>query len=162
VTIRGLRRLVALSSTERRLVLRAVLTVAAVRLGLWMLSPATLLRHVERLADRHVKTPLLAGVPVARLAWAVRAAGRRIPGTTCLPLALAARVLLARYGHTARLRIGVRRSEDGAFEAHAWAEVDGWPVVGGRDVGRYNRLPDLMEALNLLDSQRPRTGVSKA
>jgi hypothetical protein len=94
-----------------------------------------------------------ADLPATRVAWAVRAASRRIPGASCLTQAVAARLLLARYGHHALLRIGVRRDERGGFEAHAWAEVDGWPVVGGRDVGHYRRLPDLVNALRWSQSE---------
>jgi hypothetical protein len=51
------------------------------------------------------------------------AAQRRLPGCgQCLTRALAEHALLKWEGHPSTLRIGVRRNERGAFEAHAWVD----------------------------------------
>jgi hypothetical protein len=61
--------------------------------------------------------------------------------TTCLPRALAAGSLLARYGYDSTLRIGVAR-DDGEFAAHAWVERDGVVTIGDLpDLGRFVPLP---------------------
>jgi hypothetical protein len=53
-------------------------------------------------------------------------------------------MLLARIGQPAALRIGVARSEEGRFQAHAWVESQGRIVVGKLpDLRRYAVLPPL-------------------
>jgi hypothetical protein len=57
------------------------------------------------------------------IGWAIAAAAARV-GATCLPRALAARVLLGWSGRPSRLSLGFRRDADGvAF--HAWTAADG-------------------------------------
>ncbi len=87
-------------------------------------------------------TRLRAGrLPADRVAWAVSAAARRLPGwfSGCLPQALAAETLLARHGYRPQLRIGVRPSgrapeaRRSRLEAHAWVELRGAVLVGALD-----------------------------
>jgi transglutaminase superfamily protein len=52
---------------------------------------------------------------------------------------LAAQVMLSRAGEEPSLHIGVA-TDRGAFEAHAWLELNGRPLVGDRDLDRYARL----------------------
>jgi len=51
-------------------------------------------------------------------------------------------VIIGRHGYPVMLRIGVARSEEGEFEAHAWIESDGVIVIGGAKstLGRYTPL----------------------
>jgi hypothetical protein len=119
-----------------------------IRLGLWVLHPSYVMRRVERavesrLSDAKRRQPARIG----EIGWAVRAASRRIPGASCLVQALAARLLLADYGKTSELRIGVARGEEGQIDAHAWLEVAGIPVVGGSGIGRFTVFRDLDGAL---------------
>src|SRR5512143_2361312 len=54
------------------------------------------------------------GPSVQRIGWAVRAAGRFVPGASnCLVRALATQTLLGRFGYRSDLRIGVRKAGDG-------------------------------------------------
>lgn len=54
-----------------------------------------------------------------------------VPGTyTCLDRAVVASVLCSRSGFAPLLRIGVRRTPSGGFDAHAWVEFDGHVVLG--------------------------------
>ncbi|MGH9900718.1 MAG: lasso peptide biosynthesis B2 protein, partial [Pyrinomonadaceae bacterium] len=76
--------------------------------------------------------------------WAVNTSARYVPGATCLPRALATKVLLARSGHRASLCFGVAKDAGGRLEAHAWVESQGRIVVGAlKDLSRYTRLPPL-------------------
>src|SRR5579872_3908404 len=68
---------------------------------------------------------------VSDISRAVYFAARSIPGTHCLPQALAARDLLRWNGVPARLCLGVATS--GGFHAHAWVTVDGDVVHGATD-----------------------------
>jgi hypothetical protein len=137
----SLAKLLALPAAERRLVARAAATVAFARVGLHLVPLAPLRR-------------LLAGRPrgspdphrAERISWAVDAVTRALPGTTtCLARALAAEGLLRRHGHPAQLRIGVARTADGRFSAHAWVEIetlDGEPA-DARATSEFTPLPPL-------------------
>lgn len=120
--MKPLHRLLALEPTERRLLLEAALVVTMVRLGLAAAGFPAVRRWRLPLAPR---PPARSGTrPLRdRIAWAVAAAGRHLPGrTTCLARALAAELLLRRHGHPARLVIGVGRDGAEGFRAHAWVE----------------------------------------
>ena len=111
----------------------AALTVVLVRAGIWMLPARTILRGIDWMVQR---SPVDADPKMRRVRRVVRAvqlASRRVPGASCLTQALAARLLLARWGVASQLRIGVARGEQGDFLAHAWLEALGQVVIG--DVG---------------------------
>ena len=130
-------KLFALPRARRRLLLRALLVVAAFRVALTVLP----FRWTRQLAARHGDpgtTPLTGRDD---LAWAVSAAARRIPRATCLTQALALQALLTREGHDASLRLGVARGELGSLEAHAWLESGGRVVIGGPQAARFVPLP---------------------
>lgn len=74
-------------------------------------------------------TPL--PIEVAASIWAVRHAARLVPAASCLTQAIAGQTLLLRRGLVSIVRLGVRRGESGAFEAHAWLIYDGQTVLGG-------------------------------
>ncbi len=76
--------------------------------------------------------------PVDRIAWAVRAASRFVPGASnCLVRALATQALLGKYGYQSDLRIGVRKAGDGGLAAHAWLESAGAVVIGEFELDQY-------------------------
>ena len=83
-----LRRLLALDTSDRILILRALGWVLLARVGLWFV-PFSRLRVV---ADRVTR----GGRPAdpRRIAWAVEATARRIPRASCLTQALAADAML--------------------------------------------------------------------
>jgi hypothetical protein len=79
---------------------------------------------------------------VKRLAWAVQAAARRIPGASCLTQALALQYVLGRAGETTKLHIGVAKDSARGFEAHAWLEHRGAILVGDNgELERYAPIP---------------------
>jgi hypothetical protein len=87
---------------------------------------------------------LLAPATEERVAWAIEAVGRRLPGlSTCLVRALAADLFLSVPGRLSHVRVGVRRSEQGALESHAWFERDGRVLVGGAGADTYVHLVTL-------------------
>jgi Transglutaminase-like superfamily len=131
--VRTLRRLLALDTSDRILIVRALGWVLLARVGLWFV-PFSRLRAV---ADRVTQ----GGGPAdpRRIAWAVEAIARRIPRASCLTQALAADAMLRRSGRLPDLHIGVAR-EGSAFEAHAWLELDGTVLVGNHDLHRYTLL----------------------
>ena len=68
----------------------------------------------------------------------MEAAGASVPGTRCLPKAIAATALLGLHGYPAQLRIGVAKNPAGKLEGHSWVECQGQVVTGGFDrLDRY-------------------------
>lgn len=75
------------------------------------------------------------------IAWAVAAASRFVPGSTCLVQAIVGQRLLLRSGYPAEVKVGVTRDDRGAFAAHAWLVSEGH-VILGRDLQReYSEMP---------------------
>ena len=124
-----------LPAADRSLSIRAAGWLIAARVALWTLPFARVQALVARAGAR-------TGVPGAapgRLAWAVETTARSIPKASCLTQALAAQVMLERAGEHPELKIGVA-TDKGSFEAHAWLELHGRPLVGDHQLDRYARL----------------------
>src|SRR5256712_2982691 len=131
--MRRLRRFLTLPATDRRLLVEAVLFLAAIRLGLRLLP----FRTLWRLLDRAPRPSVAAGLfSPDRIAWAVSVTSPYVLGVRpCLPQALAAQLLLVRRGFPARLRLGVARGDRGQVRAHAWMATGGRVVTGGSQPG---------------------------
>jgi hypothetical protein len=66
-----------------------------------------------------------------RILWAVETASRYLPCMNhCLTKAVVAKVLLNRHGFDVDLQIGITRTGQGKFEAHAWLESEGRVILG--------------------------------
>jgi len=128
-----------LPAAEKALAVRAIFSLAFVRVALRLLS-----------FDRvHA---LMAGqsAPGARSgdAWplavrrAVLRASRSLPGSSCLAQSLVAERLLRRGGSQARLTIGVAPADAQrvTLDAHAWVESGGVLVTGDDPHERYRIL----------------------
>lgn len=122
---------IAMPGADRRLLLRALATLATARLGLRLRSVEKVRAWAGRRGD--------GGTAVDRLAWAVRIARRRLPGTSCLASALALQRMLSADGHESELHIGVART-GGDFAAHAWLTHKGEILVGEEEHEDYTRL----------------------
>ena len=114
---------------------RVLPLLLVVRLALWTLPYRVVARLFdvddEAVAARPKRAPKHATALVRTVAWAGRTL---LADRPCLTQALACRWLLARRGYLADLKLGVRRSEDGAgIVAHAWLELDGRIILGGGD-----------------------------
>jgi hypothetical protein len=59
-------------------------------------------------------------VEIARITWAVRAVSWLVPFASCLTLAQAGQILLARRGFTSTLILGVAPGRGRRMHAHAW------------------------------------------
>jgi hypothetical protein len=111
----------ALSRADKWLVVRAAMSVVTMSAGVRLVRLRRLLRSS---APRAVA---VAGVAIPDYVTAVDRAGRYVPGATCLTKSLALARMLRKNGVAANVRIGVKAA--GAFEAHAWVEVDGAPIT---------------------------------
>jgi hypothetical protein len=126
---------------------RAVATVIMVRTALWVLPARVVLRGITRIVRRWPIDDESEMRTIRRVVRAVQVASQRVPGASCLTQALAAKLLLARWGVASQLHVGVARGEQGDFQAHAWLEAAGRVVIGDVGLDRYVRLPSLWPAL---------------
>ena len=118
----------ALDGAGRWLIIEALTLMVIIQAGFCLLSYAMLRRGLDNLkalraGSRHSPS---------RIGWAVNAAGRRLPGRTCLSEALAADVMLCRHGYSPIVRLGIRKTDGrrAMLEAHAWVECGGKIVTG--------------------------------
>lgn len=70
------------------------------------------------------------GTTINNLIWSVKVASHYVPGATCLTNALTGYSLFSQYGYPSLVKIGVDKSTEGEFEAHAWLEYRGRVVIG--------------------------------
>ncbi|HEX5096576.1 MAG TPA: lasso peptide biosynthesis B2 protein [Acidimicrobiia bacterium] len=120
---------------DRALAVRAAGWLLVARVALWTMP----FPRVQDLAARMGAGRRTVGVAPGRVAWTVETVARSIPEATCLTQALAADVMLSRMGEEPSIHIGVA-TDRGAFEAHAWLELHGRPLVGDVELDRYARL----------------------
>lgn len=116
----------------------AFLALAAARTSLRLGGLRRTLRLVRRLGNRRSTT--VRGTPEGA-ARSVAVAGAFFPGrAVCLEQSLALYLLLRRRGHPVRLRIGVQPYP---FEAHAWVELEGRPLLENEDaLSKYVPFPE--------------------
>ena len=130
--------------TRHRLrVIEAIAVLTAARVALLVLPFAWIAGAAGRVEDGHAHDrPVRATTdPVSlQVRGALRAAVRRLPWrTTCLPRAIAGRMMLAWRGTPSTLVFGVAADGD-SVAAHAWLmAADGW-VCGGREARRFRPL----------------------
>ena len=137
-------KLLRLPSENRRLLAKSMVMLWVIRVGLWVLSFRTLIRLISGMTRTPPKSQAENEDVTARVIWAVTAAGRFVPASTCLTEALATQVLLSQCGQPACLRIGVAKDEGGRLEAHAWVESQGRIVIGSvANLSRFTLLPPL-------------------
>ena len=136
--MRRVKRFLHLSRRERTLLLQAAFSILAVRLALRFLSFERLQVLAPRWAGR-ATTPFMSD----RIVWAVEAAARHIPASSCLSKALAGQALLSRHGHASQLMIGVAKDEALRLEAHAWITCQDRVLIGGPETDRYTPLLNL-------------------
>jgi hypothetical protein len=134
---RWINRFLALASADRRLLCEALLTVALIRAGLWVLP----LRFIH---GRLVRVGSIAAgrrsVDVERLSRAVRIAATRVPAASCLTQALALQALVRRRGLASRVHVGFRLEPSGQLGGHAWLESDGEVLIGGGRLDEFRTL----------------------
>jgi hypothetical protein len=129
-----LRKVAALRPADRSLLRQAFLSLLRVRFALWLVPWRRLAASIE---STEMVAPARPGVD--RVEWAIRAASHFVPRATCLTRAVALHRLLSRHGYESVVQIGVSKA-DGRFDAHAWVEHDGRPLLSSSDdVARYSR-----------------------
>lgn len=141
--MRQLQPFLRLPRPEQLLLLKVLLLVVAIRVALSTLRFQTVQRMVERAARLSACEPSSYRLTPERLAWLVRVSAAQVPAASCLTQAMAAQVLLRRYGYACELRIGVACGIAGKLDAHAWIEYEGHILLGGpaAHIARFTPLP---------------------
>lgn len=140
--MRRLQSFLRLPARERFLYLRTWLLLFRIRLMLWVL-PYRRWRQIAAHMIRVENERQLERPQVNQITRAVRVMSKYVPQASCLTQALAAQTLLANEGQRSQLRVGVTQN-DGKLEAHAWVQIDGRVVIGGREsVVRFSAFPTL-------------------
>ncbi len=140
-----LRTAVALPRAERALALRAILTLVRVRVTMRLFGFPRVKQWVDDTSARRGRAPGSAH-DVRR---AMERAARTVPGSTCLPRAIAATRLLREAGLPAEFTIGVAATttldaavaaESPPLDAHAWVQSGDVIVTGDVELDRYVEL----------------------
>lgn len=140
--MRRLQSFLRLPARERFLYLRTWLLLFRIRLMLWVL-PYRRWRQIAAHMIRVENERQLERPQVNQITRAVRVMSKYVPQASCLTQALAAQTLLANEGQRSQLRVGVTQN-GGKLEAHAWVQIDGRVVIGGREsVVRFSAFPTL-------------------
>ena len=142
--MKPVRTYLSLSPDDRRLLRQAAAAVLVARVSLWVADIAWMRRWAAQTGAEDRGTGRR---PVNRIVWAVQAACRRVPGSTCLVWSLALQRVLSRHGHVSELQIGVARN-GAAFSAHAWIVCDGEVYDNGGPDDSYTRLTAWRTSLN--------------
>lgn len=83
---------------------------------------------------------------LCRIGRAVNFAANNVPWRAdCFPRAIAARMLLRRYGYASSIHLGVARIGDDELAGHAWTTCGETVVIGGTLRERYTELCVLPE-----------------
>jgi hypothetical protein len=136
--MRLLRKFLCLPPNDRRLLVSAAVVLGLIGAALRLISFKKLLHLADEFSRRPPRGQDPSYPSSERITWAVSAVGRRIPFLSrCLVQAVTTKILLARWGHPALIRIGVIRGENGRLEAHAWVESQGAVVMGAGAAGNF-------------------------
>ena len=133
--LRRLARFWRFSRRDQALLVEAAWLQMVARAGLFLLQLKTLQRLLARLIFAHS----LQRQPFSpwKVAHAIDATGKYLPGKNCLIRALVGEVLLRREGYPAMLKIGVAKEEKRDLRAHAWVELEGRVVIGFSSKRQY-------------------------
>lgn len=144
-TLAKIGRLGRLSWRDLGLLGRTALLLILTRLVFLCLPYSVIGKHLRRLLAAQGRQIIGRDPQAWRILWAVEALSRNLPKINhCLTKAVVAKKLLNRQGYAVDLQIGVHRSSQGKFEAHAWLESEGLVVMGYlNDLDRYKSFPSV-------------------
>lgn len=81
-------------------------------------------------------------LPLLRISHLITVCSRYIPYSTCFSKALAGKVIFSEIGYSVDLHIGVNKTEDSAFAAHAWLSFENKVVLCNLiDLSSYKEMP---------------------
>jgi hypothetical protein len=135
---RDLKAAVLAPTAKKLLYARVLWMIVRVRLILWVYGFET----VRKLALP--KKILNQSFSASEIALAIQRTSRFVPRASCLTQAAAGHLVLAGYGLTSSIRVGVKIDRQKQFMAHAWLLFQEKVILGGddRSVSEYQVLKD--------------------
>ncbi|MBZ2166319.1 lasso peptide biosynthesis B2 protein [Methanobacterium sp. VT] len=100
--------------------------ISFIRLSLSLFSFSKVKKISKRISRPNHKQK--DSITIEDIIWSVRVVSPYVPKATCLTQAITGQIILSRYNHPSKLKIGVIKEEE--FEAHAWLEIDDQIVLG--------------------------------
>lgn len=136
--MKNLHRFFRLSASEKKFLFEVFLTVAFVRLALWILPFNAFKKNLQKILknSESAKTDWQIIEKTCRM---VRISSNFVPYASCLTQALSAFWLMKRLGQCAELKFGVSKERDSRIIAHAWLEIEG-KIVLGKSARKYETL----------------------
>jgi Transglutaminase-like superfamily len=135
----ALSQLLRLSAEELSLLVRFKFQIAAIRLSLrWMAIAQIERRSAINVARKATNVDRQREARIRQCVRLVDIAARRGPiKGSCLVRSIVLKRALAQIGVKSELRIGVDKSRDREFAAHAWLELNGQPINDRADVHEH-------------------------
>lgn len=131
-------RLIRLDARNKRLVVEAVLTLAAGSFAIGVLPFRSTAGWLASRRGGRATDPAELDDLVRRCRWAVNAWADRVPWrAVCFQRGLALHLMLRRRGIGSVLRYGVAQDGEKGLHAHVWVDVGGRTVMGGEEAPRY-------------------------
>lgn len=134
-----LKRFGGLDGADKRLLLRAAVSLAVARMQLLFIP-------FRRLAAGSTPPhgsdqPAADPAALSSVSWAIAAAANNVPWRSdCFPQTIAAQRMLKGYGYVSTIHFGVERVGKDDLEGHAWLTCGGVVVSGGGELERYTEL----------------------
>lgn len=124
---------------DQILLIKTLFIMIKIRSMLWLMPFSNIQKSFSKIkvTGKRDKT-------VCDLSWSLKAVSHYFPGSTCLSNALTGYILLSKHGYAGLVKIGVGKSVEGEFEAHAWLEY-GDRIIIGESEKEYVPLFDLMK-----------------
>lgn len=134
-----LEKLFYLSRADKILLCKAVMLLLVLRVLLKFIPVSKLYRFVKSISKPPRSTQSVFPGYTKSVIYAVEVAGNHIPGSKCLPKALAVHILLNAKGIENKIEIGFIKYKK-SFSAHAWVIAKN-RVIGESEVKFYFRVP---------------------
>ena len=132
-----LAKFVKLDGLDRRLLVRAVFSLAMARLRLALTPFQKLATRLASEQGGSEPDPEL----VNRVGLAVSRAAANVPWRSdCFPQTIAARSMLKRYGYASTVHLGVDRVGADELLGHAWLTCGDTVLTGGADIDRFTEV----------------------
>ncbi|MBI1402423.1 MAG: lasso peptide biosynthesis B2 protein [Porphyrobacter sp.] len=123
-----------------RYALRGLSELVRARIAFATLEARDVVERNRRVRERAADGAMASPAHVARIAYVLPRLSARLPWRSdCLVQAIAGQNWLAAQGIASEIRIGVQRSAESGFGAHAWL-IHGSAIVSGGDIGSYTLL----------------------
>jgi len=130
-----------LSHKERLQCISIVYWLVLIKLALCLLPYQKVVHNVDRWANSFTTLKSRAVCSAETICSLTDKCANSIPlRLLCLPRAFTGYVQCRRNGYKVELKIGIRRSSDEGFVAHAWIELNGIILIGNRpDICEFSR-----------------------